>query len=96
VAAFLPHLTYYEFKMVDHRTRTTHAEKNQGEIFKVRDHSRGDRYLDTFLPLLTYYEFKMVDHRTRTNHAEKNQGEIFKVRDQSREERHLPAPPHLL
>jgi hypothetical protein len=45
VAAFLPHLTYYEFKMVDHRTRTTHAEKNQGEIFKVRDQGREDRRL---------------------------------------------------
>jgi hypothetical protein len=44
--------------MVDHRTRTTHAEKNQGEIFKVKDQSRGQRYLDAFLPHLTYYEFK--------------------------------------
>jgi hypothetical protein len=56
VAAFLPHLTYYEFKMVDHRTRTAHAEKNQGEIFKVRDQIRGDRRLDAFLPRLTYYK----------------------------------------
>jgi hypothetical protein len=64
--------------MVDHRTRTTHAEKNQDEIFKVREQSRGDGYLDAFLPHLTYYEFKMVDHRTRTTHAEKNQGEIFR------------------
>jgi hypothetical protein len=36
INAFLPHLTYYKFKMVDHRTHTTHAEKDQGEICKVR------------------------------------------------------------
>ena len=35
VAAFLPKLMYYEFKMVDERTRKLHSEKNQGEIFKV-------------------------------------------------------------
>ena len=35
VAAFLPHLMYYEFKMVDQRLRKLHTEKNQGEIFKV-------------------------------------------------------------
>ena len=35
VAAFLPKLMYYEFKMVDERMRKLHSEKNQGEIFKV-------------------------------------------------------------
>ena len=35
VAAFLPKLMYYEFKMVDERMRKFHSEKNQGEIFKV-------------------------------------------------------------
>ena len=35
VAAFLPKLMYYEFKMVDERIRKLHSEKNQGEIFKV-------------------------------------------------------------
>ena len=35
MAAFLPKLMYYEFKMVDERTRKLHSEKNQGEIFKV-------------------------------------------------------------
>ena len=35
VAAFLPKLMYYEFKMVDDRMRKLHSEKNQGEIFKV-------------------------------------------------------------
>ena len=35
VAAFLPKLLYYEFKMVDERMRKVHSEKNQGEIFKV-------------------------------------------------------------
>ena len=35
VAAFLPKLLYYEFKMVDERMRKLHSEKNQGEIFKV-------------------------------------------------------------
>ena len=35
VAAFLPNLMYYEFKMVDQRLRKSHTEKNQGEIFKV-------------------------------------------------------------
>jgi hypothetical protein len=54
--ALLSHLTYFECKMVDHRIDTTHAEKNQGEIFKVRDQRRGDRYLDAFLPHLTYYQ----------------------------------------
>lgn len=35
VAAFLPKLMYYEFRMVDERMRKHHTEKNQGEIFKV-------------------------------------------------------------
>ena len=35
VAAFLPKLMYFEFKMVDERMRKHHSEKNQGEIFKV-------------------------------------------------------------
>ena len=35
VAAFLPKLMYYEFKMVDGQLRKLHTEKNQGEIFKV-------------------------------------------------------------
>lgn len=35
VAAFLPKLMYFEFKMVDERVRKHHSEKNQGEIFKV-------------------------------------------------------------
>ena len=35
VAAFLPKLMYFEFKMVDERMRKLHTEKNQGEIFKV-------------------------------------------------------------
>jgi len=35
VAAFLPKLMYYEFKMVDPALRKVHTETNQGEIFKV-------------------------------------------------------------
>ena len=35
VAAFLPSLVYFEFKMVDQSLRKKYLEKNQGEIFKV-------------------------------------------------------------
>jgi hypothetical protein len=35
VAAFLPNLMYFEFKMVDSQLRKQHTESNQGEIFKV-------------------------------------------------------------
>ena len=35
VAAFLPKLMYYEFKMVEPQLRRLHTERNQGEIFKV-------------------------------------------------------------
>ena len=36
IAAFLPNLVYYEFKMVDAKLRKSFTEKNQGEIFKVK------------------------------------------------------------
>ena len=41
VAAFLPKLMYYEFKMVDPRVRKLHTERNQGDIFKVSLISKG-------------------------------------------------------
>ena len=37
IAAFLPNLVYYEFKMVDVKLRKEYTDKNQGEIFKVID-----------------------------------------------------------
>ena len=37
VAAFLPGLVYFEFKMVNSRTRRIFTELFQGELFKVLD-----------------------------------------------------------
>ena len=37
VAAFLPGLVYFEFKMVNSRTRRIFTELFQGELFKVPD-----------------------------------------------------------
>ena len=42
VAAFLPNLMYYEFKMVDQRLRKLYTDKNQGEIFKVLGREQRD------------------------------------------------------
>ena len=56
VAAFLPGLVYFEFKMVNSRTRRIFTELFQGELFKVLDFK--NLYLKILFQVISMYTNK--------------------------------------